>query len=109
MRRLLSVGGNSENRETIGAVADLTSGEDIRFYVSGSESSTSLESLTSVVYEDHPAKYIWETGCLLRCELPITFPVYVPVKNPPGKFIDDRSLLCVVVCVILFLLNSDLY
>ncbi|XP_059442922.1 probable Ufm1-specific protease isoform X2 [Corylus avellana] len=71
-----------ENREMIGAVADINNTGNIQFFVSVSENSTSLELVTSVVYEDHPEKYVWEKGCLLRCELPIKFPVYFPLNNP---------------------------
>lgn len=78
LRKLLS----DENRETIGAVGDTSNPGDIQFFVSEPGNSTSLELITSVVYEDHPEKYFWETGCLLRCELPIKLPVYFPLKNP---------------------------
>uniref|UniRef100_A0A2N9F7T2 Ufm1-specific protease n=1 Tax=Fagus sylvatica TaxID=28930 RepID=A0A2N9F7T2_FAGSY len=83
LRKLFSNGGGDlENKETIGAFADLNSTGDIQFFVSKSESSNSLELVTSVVYEDRPEKFVWETGCLLRCEVPIRFPVYFPVENP---------------------------
>uniref|UniRef100_A0A2P2KFG9 Ufm1-specific protease n=1 Tax=Rhizophora mucronata TaxID=61149 RepID=A0A2P2KFG9_RHIMU len=80
LRKLLCDEGNAGNEEIIGAVADSSTG-GTRFFVSRSEKSTSIQSITSVVYEDQPEKYIWERGCLLRCELPIKFPVCIPVKN----------------------------
>ncbi|KAF3954366.1 hypothetical protein CMV_020277 [Castanea mollissima] len=83
LRKLLSNGGGDlENKEMIGAYVDLNSKTDIRFLVSKSASSTSIEPVNSVVYEDKPEKFVWETGCLLRCEVPIRFPVYFPVNNP---------------------------
>ena len=27
------------------------------------------------------SKFVWETGCLLRCEVPIRFPIYFPVND----------------------------
>ncbi|KAL4634249.1 hypothetical protein ACB092_04G186400 [Castanea dentata] len=83
LRKLLSNGGGDlENKEMIGAYVDLNSKTDIRFFMSKSASSTSIEPVNSVVYEDKPEKFVWETGCLLRCEVPIRFPVYFPVNNP---------------------------
>ncbi|XP_075662249.1 putative Ufm1-specific protease isoform X2 [Castanea sativa] len=83
LRKLLSNGGGDlENKEMIGAYVDLNSKTDIRLFVSKSASSTSMEPVNSVVYEDKPEKFVWETGCLLRCEVPIRFPVYFPVNNP---------------------------
>ncbi|KAF3436708.1 hypothetical protein FNV43_RR19455 [Rhamnella rubrinervis] len=44
--------------------------------------SKSIERVTLVEYEDHYEKYVWEWGCLLRCELPIRLPIYYPVNSP---------------------------
>ncbi|PSR95916.1 Ufm1-specific protease [Actinidia chinensis var. chinensis] len=72
---------SEEDQNLVGAVADLETG-DVRFFVSKSGNSTSLESVSDVVYEDQPEKYVWERGCLLRCEVPIKVPVYCPVDCP---------------------------
>ncbi|KAJ4835741.1 hypothetical protein Tsubulata_048854 [Turnera subulata] len=57
LRSLLSNGAKLENQEIIGAVADSDSGGGIRFFVSRREDSTSVESVSSVVYdEDRPEK-----------------------------------------------------
>ncbi|KAK9278466.1 hypothetical protein L1049_028031 [Liquidambar formosana] len=74
-------GGKSGNHDLIGAVADSDTG-DIHFYISRRENLSSLESVTSFVYEDHPEKYVWERGCLLKCELPIKLPFYFPKNSP---------------------------
>ena len=79
-------GGDLENKEMIGAFVDLNSKIDIRFFMSKSVSLTSIEPVNSVVHEDKPKKFVWETGCLLHCEVLIRFPVYFPVNNPIGKF-----------------------
>lgn len=71
-----------DNQEVIGAVA----GGDLRFFVSKSGSSTSFECI-DVLYEDDPEKYVWERGCLLRCELPLKLPIYYPVNKPSGRLI----------------------
>nr|XP_023890024.1 probable Ufm1-specific protease [Quercus suber] len=83
LRKLLSSGGGDlENKEMIGAYVEFNSKTDIRFFVSKLASSTSIEPVNSVVHQDKPEKFVWETGCLLRCEVPIRFPVYFPVNNP---------------------------
>ncbi|OVA20526.1 Peptidase C78 [Macleaya cordata] len=69
------------NRDMIGASADLITGE-IQFFVSASGNSTKIEAVNTVVYEENPEKYIWERGCLIKCELGIKLPIYVPVNKP---------------------------
>ncbi|KAK4264456.1 hypothetical protein QN277_025630 [Acacia crassicarpa] len=81
LRKLLYGESQCENQPVIGAVAGLD-GSDMRFFISESGHETSLESVTSIVYEDHPENYVWEKGCLLRCELPVKLPVYYAVNNP---------------------------
>ncbi|PSR96742.1 Ufm1-specific protease like, partial [Actinidia chinensis var. chinensis] len=76
-----ALGRDSEDRELVGGVADLETG-DVSFFVSKSENLTNLESVSDVIYEDQPEKYVWEIGCLLRCEVPIKMPVYCPVDSP---------------------------
>ncbi|GMJ13705.1 hypothetical protein like AT3G48380 [Hibiscus trionum] len=81
LRKVLSGRTNLKNEEMIGAVADPDSGE-IRFFVPENDSSTSLELVNSVSYDDNPEKFLWERGCLLLCQLPIKFPVFFPANNP---------------------------
>ncbi|EOY22342.1 Peptidase C78, ubiquitin fold modifier-specific peptidase 1/ 2 isoform 3, partial [Theobroma cacao] len=81
LRKVLSGSTNSVNEETIGAVADPDTG-DIRFFVSETEGSTSLELVNSVSYDENTEKFVWETGCLLRCEIPIKLPFCFPVNKP---------------------------
>ncbi|KAL8123386.1 putative Ufm1-specific protease [Apium graveolens] len=69
-----------EKRNLVGAVTDSGNG-DVRFFVSRSGSNR-VEPITSVVYDDQPEKYVWERGCLLRCQLPINLPLYYPVNRP---------------------------
>lgn len=83
-------GRDSEDRDLVGAVADSDTG-NLRFFVSRSGNSTRLESVDDVIYDDQPEKYVWERGCLLRCELQIKLPVYFPVESPKGKVL---SLFC---------------
>lgn len=84
LRKLLYGEEKWENQPVVGAVAGLDT-SDIRFLVSKSGHATSFESVTSVAYEDHPEKYVWEKGCLFRCELPVKLPVYYAVNNPRGR------------------------
>ncbi|CAM8929612.1 unnamed protein product [Rhodiola kirilowii] len=76
-------GRDAEARSTIGAVA-VKGGSDIRFFLAKGKKLDSLEMITSVAYEKEPEKYIWERGCLLRCELPVQVPFYYPSKDPSG-------------------------
>ncbi|KAE8655239.1 putative Ufm1-specific protease [Hibiscus syriacus] len=81
LRKVLSGRTNLENEEMIGSVADPDTG-DIRFFVSENESSASLDLVNSVLYDANPEKFLWESGCLLLCQLPIKLPVCFPVNNP---------------------------
>lgn len=84
LNQFLSHGEKSEKQLLIGAVADFNS-TDIHFFISESGNGTSLDSVSSVMYENNPEKYIWERGCLLRCELPISVPLYIPLDSPSGE------------------------
>ncbi|RVW75161.1 putative Ufm1-specific protease [Vitis vinifera] len=88
MRKFLygdEYGGKLGNQDLIGAVADSESGE-IHFFVSRGENPAGLECVSSVIYEDNSGKYVWDTGCLLHCVLPIKLPFYFPVNSPSGEF-----------------------
>ncbi|PON72365.1 Peptidase C78, ubiquitin fold modifier-specific peptidase [Parasponia andersonii] len=85
LRKLVSGGGGGgelDKKEALGVVADSETGK-LHFFASKSDSSAGLERVgDAVVYEDQPEKYLWERGCLLRCQLPIKVPVYYPLHNP---------------------------
>ena len=93
LRRLLygEEGGLCENQPVLGGVAGLD-GSDVSFFVSKSGHEKSLECVTLVEYEDHPQKYLWENGCLLRCQLPVNLPVYYAPSNPNGRFVCSIGL-----------------
>ncbi|KAG2399241.1 Ufm1-specific protease [Vigna angularis] len=79
LRKLLYREGT--DRPLIGAVCGSDSG-DMRFFVSESGNTTSLEAVPSVIEERDSEKCLWENACLLRCELPIKLPLYYAPKNP---------------------------
>ncbi|KAI3847477.1 hypothetical protein MKX03_011747 [Papaver bracteatum] len=80
-RKYFSSGGDRQrNFDIIGGSTDLTTGET-KFYAAKSENVTKIEAC-DVVYEENPEKYIWDKGCLLKCELGIKLPIYVPVNKP---------------------------
>ncbi|KAL4363304.1 hypothetical protein GQ457_04G015280 [Hibiscus cannabinus] len=81
LRKVLSGKTNLENEEIIGAVADPDTG-DIRFFVSENERSANLDLVNSVSYDANPEKFLWESGCLLLCQLPVKLPVCFPVNKP---------------------------
>lgn len=81
LRRLLSGEAELPDTVTIGAVAD-SLGADIKFFVSRLENSMSIETVDYVLYDDNPGKFVWERGCLIRCELAIKLPFYYPANNP---------------------------
>ncbi|KAK8686295.1 hypothetical protein V6N13_125322 [Hibiscus sabdariffa] len=96
LRRVLSGRTNLENEEIIGAVADPDTG-DIRFFVSENESSASLDLVNSVSYDANPEKFLWESGCLLLCQLPIKLPVCFPVNKPSDvECIFSRAIEAVI-------------
>lgn len=84
-RKFLSSDYEQGNCDIIGASVDLTTGKT-HFFVSASENPTKIEAYDTVVYDENPEKYIWERGCLIKCELGIKLPVYVPVNKPSGIF-----------------------
>lgn len=86
LRRLLSAEAELANAITIGAVSD-SAAADVRFFVSRSETSTSIETVDYVLYDDNPLKFVWERGCLIRCELPIRLPFYYSVNKPSGELL----------------------
>lgn len=100
LRKVLAGRTESEKEVTIGAIADPDNGE-IRFFASSTESSTSLEFVNSVSYGDNPEKFVWESGCLLRCELPVKLPFCFPVNKPSGTLfsLSDLSIVSLNVCM----------
>ncbi|CAL4907116.1 unnamed protein product [Urochloa decumbens] len=83
MERLLGV---AASHGMVGGCMDSTSGE-IRFVASESGGTDAVEGF-EVVWEDEPGKLLWEKGCLLRCELPLKLPLYVPTDEISG--IEER-------------------
>ncbi|EEC69103.1 hypothetical protein OsI_38010 [Oryza sativa Indica Group] len=67
----------------VGGCVELGSGE-IRFVVSEGDGVEAVE-VTEVVWEDDPGRLLWEKGCLLRCELPLKLPLYVPSDDTSGS------------------------
>ncbi|XP_058749103.1 probable Ufm1-specific protease [Vicia villosa] len=82
LRKILYGEGSVVDQSLIGAISSSDSG-DLRFFVAESGNANSgIKLVTSVIQEEHPEKFLWENGCMLRCELPIKLPVYYPLKNP---------------------------
>nr|CAB3461927.1 unnamed protein product [Digitaria exilis] len=81
--RLLGV---AASHGMVGGCMDASSGE-IRFVASESGGRDAAEGL-EVVWEDDPGTLLWEKGCLLRCELPLKLPLYVPADEISG--IEER-------------------
>jgi len=85
LRKLLYGEGTGEDQPLIGGVENSDS-DEVRFFVCESGNVNSgLERVTSVIQEEDPEKFVWENGCLVRCELPIKLPIYYPLKNPTGE------------------------
>ncbi|XXG45212.1 hypothetical protein AAC387_Pa02g0349 [Persea americana] len=66
------------NGDLIGATADLAT-DDIQFFVSGP--GQFLKAFDTVMFENYPEKFVWEAGCLLRCELTVKLPIYTPINR----------------------------
>ncbi|THU49272.1 hypothetical protein C4D60_Mb06t07810 [Musa balbisiana] len=77
MRKFLFGDGDCD---LIGAVTDLIT-DNIHFFVSHSTNVESMEAVSTVVFEDNRETYVWEKGCLLRCELELKLPVFVPLDK----------------------------
>jgi len=90
LRETLNGVNNLGNVDLIGGVAG-SSGGEVKFFASKSGDLKSVKAVNSVVYEEEPEKYVWERGCLLRCELPIKLSVYVPANKESGDNILNGS------------------
>lgn len=75
--------GERASHGMVGGCVDAGTGE-IRFLVSESDRSEAVAG-PEVVWEDGPGRLLWEKGCLLRCELPLKLPLYVPPDEMSGK------------------------
>ena len=84
LREFLNGVENLGNFDLLGGVAG-SSGGEAKFFASKSGDLKNLKAVDSVVYEEEPEKYVWQRGCLLRCELPIKLPVYVPANKESGE------------------------
>ncbi|KAL3342764.1 hypothetical protein AABB24_026681 [Solanum stoloniferum] len=82
LRKSLSTDASFGNLELIGAVVDLNNAKDVRFFVSKDGKVDSLESVSSIVYEDNPETFVWERGCLLHCALQVKLPLYYQPSKP---------------------------
>ena len=74
---------SQEEYDMIGATSDLESSE-IHFFFSEATKHKSIQALSNIIYVDNPKNYIWDTGCLLRCELEFKLPVFIPVSRMSG-------------------------
>jgi len=75
--------GAAASHGMVGGCMDAAFGE-IRFVASESGGTDAVEGV-EVVWEDEPGRLLWEKGCLLRCELPLKLPLYVPAYEISGK------------------------
>ncbi|KAG2628779.1 hypothetical protein PVAP13_3KG412900 [Panicum virgatum] len=78
--------GAAASHGMVGGCMDAAFGE-IRFVASESGGTDAVEGV-EVVWEDEPGRLLWEKGCLLRCELPLKLPLYVPAYEISG--IEER-------------------
>lgn len=64
--------------DVIGAGADSSKGE-IRYFVCLDEN---LKKMLEVDADESPEKFVWERGCLVRCEVDVNLPVYYALDKP---------------------------
>ncbi|KAL5205601.1 hypothetical protein ABZP36_033810 [Zizania latifolia] len=83
--------GERASHDMVGGCVDAAMG-DIRFLVSEGDGLKAVE-VTEVVWEDEPGRLLWEKGCLLRCELPLKLPLYVPSDEMSGMKARISSLI----------------
>lgn len=84
--------------DLIGATTDLMT-DDVHFFVSCPPNIERMEVVSSVIYEDNPEKYIWDKGCLLRCNLEFKLPIFIPLHKTSGAFL-AVSKLKLVSCIL---------
>uniref|UniRef100_A0A803KQF1 Probable Ufm1-specific protease n=1 Tax=Chenopodium quinoa TaxID=63459 RepID=A0A803KQF1_CHEQI len=95
LKEVLYDGENLGNFDVIGGVSGL-SGDEVKFFVANSGNLMNVEVVECVLYEEKPENYVWERGCLLKCELPIKLPVYFPANNDSdamGRFLHANEAL----------------
>ncbi|KAL2515405.1 putative Ufm1-specific protease [Forsythia ovata] len=86
---------DNDNQVLIGAVIDLKNGvgeRDVRFFTSRARNSGSVEKVSTIVYEDQPEKFVWDKGCIVRCELPIRLPLYYPLNTEDVEGIYTQAI-----------------
>ncbi|KAJ8553970.1 hypothetical protein K7X08_024648 [Anisodus acutangulus] len=88
LRKSVFSDANLGNLELIGAVVDLNNANDVRF------------SVSSIVYEDNPEKFVWERGCLLHCALHVKLPLYYQPSNPNAEAVASKFRDPQVTCLI---------
>ncbi|KQJ91629.2 hypothetical protein BRADI_4g39067v3 [Brachypodium distachyon] len=74
--------GERASHGMVGGCVDAATGE-VRFRVAESDGSEMVE-VQEVVWEDEPGRLLLEKGCLLRCELPLQLPLYIPSDDMSG-------------------------
>ncbi|KAL2932702.1 putative Ufm1-specific protease [Bienertia sinuspersici] len=77
------------NFDVIGGVSG-SSNNEVKFFAAKFEDLKNVEDVECVLYEDKPENYVWEKGCLLKCELSINLPVYFPANEESAAV--DRYL-----------------
>ncbi|CAA7395956.1 unnamed protein product [Spirodela intermedia] len=66
--------------DMVGASSDMIT-KDVSFFVSGGGKSETLEFIPNIISEDCPERFLWEKGCLLRCDLTLKLPIYVAIDK----------------------------
>lgn len=82
---------DNDRQVLIGAVLDLKNGvgeRDVQFFMSRTGKSDSVEKVDTILYEDEPEKFVWDRGCIVRCELPLRLPLYyhLNTKDVEGMY-----------------------
>lgn len=76
LRETLYHAENFEKFDVIGGVYG-SSNDELKFFAAKPGDS----DVECVLYEEKAENYVWERGCLLKCQVPIRLPVYVPANK----------------------------
>lgn len=73
-----------ESSFVIGAAATINT-DDIEYFIYMEGKSSSIEAFKTVIHEKKPAQYLWDTACLLHCQMSLNLPVYFTSNKSPEE------------------------
>lgn len=66
----------NESSFVIGVAATINT-DDTEYFMYMEGKSSSIEAFKTVIHEEKSAQYLWDTACLLHCQMSLNLPVYL--------------------------------